>query len=354
MSIAAIINGRFAGLYQAARRVKYRLLSENMPVGMPVLHQPLLTLGCGSIRFGSNVQVGVHHSPGFYNGHAYIEARFDGSSIDIGDCVRFNNNLVLIATVRSVGIGSECLFGYNVEIIDSDFHGLQPDRRGGIHAKSGDVRLGRNVFLGSNVKILKGVTIGDNSVVANGSIVTRSIPADVIAGGVPCRVLAPLDDARRVFVHPRGINESDTVGEGTRIWAFAHVLPGARIGMDCNICDQTFIENDVVIGDRVTIKSGVHIWDGIRMEDDVFIGPSVAFTNDRYPRSRQWPAERPVTVVKCGASIGANATLLPGITIGEYAMVGAGAVVTRDVPAYAVVVGNPARVIRQLSSRELS
>jgi UDP-2-acetamido-3-amino-2,3-dideoxy-glucuronate N-acetyltransferase len=118
------------------------------------------------------------------------------------------------------------------------------------------------------------------------------------------------------------------------------------VGEDCNLCDHTFIENDVVIGDRVTIKCGVQLWDGIRLEDDVFVGPNATFTNDPSPRSKQHLASYPVTTVRQGASIGANATILPGLTIGRGAMVGAGAVVTRSVPANAVVVGNPARIIR--------
>lgn len=154
-----------------------------------------------------------------------------------------------------------------------------------------------------------------------------------------------------MLVHDLALLETEAVGDGTRIWAHAHILPGAAIGRDCNICDQTFIENDVVIGDRVTVKSGVHIWDGARIEDDVFIGPNVAFTNDRFPRSRQYPDQFLNIVIRKGASIGANATLLPGITIGENAMVGAGAVVTRDVPAGTVVVGNPARIHRSLENK---
>lgn len=140
--------------------------------------------------------------------------------------------------------------------------------------------------------------------------------------------------------------ETENVGEGTRVWAFAHVLKGAKIGRDCNICDHTFIENDVIVGDRVTVKCGVQLWDGVHLEDDVFIGPNATFTNDKFPRSRQYqaPGKLPGTVVKRGASIGANATILPGVTIGERAMVGAGAVVTRDVPPGAVVTGNPARI----------
>ena len=138
--------------------------------------------------------------------------------------------------------------------------------------------------------------------------------------------------------------ESDKIGDGTRIWAFAHVLPGARIGADCNICDHTFIENDVVIGDRSTVKCGVQLWDGVTVESDVFIGPNATFTNDLMPRSRQRPEKYLRTLLKKGASVGANATILP-VTIGENAMVGAGAVVTHDVPANAIVVGNPAKIV---------
>ncbi len=153
-----------------------------------------------------------------------------------------------------------------------------------------------------------------------------------------------------VFVHADGRCESTTVGAGTRIWAFAHVLPGAAIGADCNVCDHVFIENDVVIGDRVTVKCGVQLWDGLRVGSDVFIGPNATFSNDPFPRSGQRPERFARTTVQDHASIGANATILPGVTIGRSAMVGAGAVVTRDVPANAVVVGNPARIVRYQES----
>lgn len=146
------------------------------------------------------------------------------------------------------------------------------------------------------------------------------------------------------FVHPQGICESESVGHGTTVWAYAHVLPGAVIGSNVNICDHVFIENDVIVGDRVTIKSGVQLWDGIELHDDVFVGPNVTFTNDRYPRSKQYPESFLRTIVERGASIGGGAVILPGIRIGRNAMVGAGAVVTRDVPAFAIVVGNPARI----------
>ena len=147
------------------------------------------------------------------------------------------------------------------------------------------------------------------------------------------------------FVHDHGICESTRVGQGTRIWAFAHVLPGAVIGANCNICDHVFIENDVTVGDDVTVKSGVQLWDGVRLGDRVFVGPNATFTNDRFPRSKHHPEAFLQTIVEDGASIGANATILPGITIGRRAMIGAGAVVTKSVPANAVVVGNPAVII---------
>lgn len=146
------------------------------------------------------------------------------------------------------------------------------------------------------------------------------------------------------FQHKNSLVESSKIGDRTHIWAFAHVLPGAQIGEDCNICDHVFIENDVIVGDRVTIKCGVQLWDGISVDSGVFIGPNATFTNDKFPRSRTSSFTLKRTVVKTGASIGANATILPGITIGSNAMVGAGAVVTHDVPDNAIVMGNPARI----------
>jgi acetyltransferase-like isoleucine patch superfamily enzyme len=152
------------------------------------------------------------------------------------------------------------------------------------------------------------------------------------------------------FVHPNAICETTSVGVNTRIWAFAHILPGAKIGQDCNICDHTFIENQVVIGDRVTIKCGVQVWDGVRLESDVFVGPNATFTNDAHPRSKVYLPAPLETVVESGASIGANATILPGIRIGEKALVGAGAVVTHSVPANAIVLGNPAQITGYVDS----
>jgi acetyltransferase-like isoleucine patch superfamily enzyme len=146
------------------------------------------------------------------------------------------------------------------------------------------------------------------------------------------------------YVHPQALCESEQIGPGTRVWAFAHVLPEAVVGADCNVCDHVFIENDVTVGDRVTVKSGVQLWDGVSLGNDVFVGPNVTFTNDKFPRSKQRPDSYARTRVDHGASIGGGAVVLPGVRIGRGALVGAGAVVTRDVPAHAVVVGNPARI----------
>jgi UDP-2-acetamido-3-amino-2,3-dideoxy-glucuronate N-acetyltransferase len=149
-----------------------------------------------------------------------------------------------------------------------------------------------------------------------------------------------------VFVHERGLCESSDVGPGTRVWAFAHVMDGARVGRDCNVCDHAFIEGGAVLGDRVTVKNSVLVWDKVVVEDDVFLGPSAVFTNDPNPRTAfKKPPERFLsTRVRRGATIGANATIVCGVTVGEQAFVGAGAVVTHDVPAHALVFGNPARI----------
>ena len=151
-----------------------------------------------------------------------------------------------------------------------------------------------------------------------------------------------LKEVHKPFIHPLADVKSQKIGQKTKIWQFSVVLQNAMIGENCNICAHTLIENDVVIGNNVTIKSGVYVWDGITLEDNVFIGPCVAFTNDKKPRSKQYPDSFAKTVIAEGASIGANATILPGIKIGKNALVGAGAVVTKDVPENAIVIGNPA------------
>ena len=149
-------------------------------------------------------------------------------------------------------------------------------------------------------------------------------------------------------IHPLSDVQSNHVGEDTTIWQYCVVLPRAQIGRNCNICSHVFIENDVTIGDRVTVKCGVQIWDGIRIDDDVFIGPNVTFTNDHFPRSQRRPKTFAKTQIHMGASIGANATILPGISIGRGAMVAAGSVVTRDIPAGQLWLGNPAKFHRNI------
>lgn len=148
---------------------------------------------------------------------------------------------------------------------------------------------------------------------------------------------------RDFFIHPNALVESDDIGSKTRIWAFAHVLKNVTIGKDCNLCDYVFVESGVKIGDRVTIKNGISLWEGLIIEDDVFLGPNAVFTNDMFPRSKRHSGNFLDTHLKQGASVGANATILCGITLGKYCLIGAGSVVTKSVPDFALVTGNPAR-----------
>lgn len=149
------------------------------------------------------------------------------------------------------------------------------------------------------------------------------------------------------FVHPKALVETEDIGPGTRIWAFAHVLPGARIGSQCNICDHSFIEAGVILGNNITVKNGVAIWQGVTVEDNVFLGPNCVLTNDPNPRAyiKKSGEALQTTLIRANATVGANATILCGVTIGRYAFIAAGAVVLRTVPDFALVVGNPARQI---------
>ena len=147
------------------------------------------------------------------------------------------------------------------------------------------------------------------------------------------------------MIHPLSDCQA-TVPDSTKVWQYCVVLPGAKIGEECNICSHCFIENDVIVGNRVTVKCGVQLWDGVRIEDDVFVGPNVTFTNDKYPRSKHYPQKFEQTIVRKGASIGAGSVLVCGIEIGEKAMIGAGSVVTKSVPAGELWAGNPAKLIR--------
>ena len=147
-----------------------------------------------------------------------------------------------------------------------------------------------------------------------------------------------------IFIHPTAEVQTKNIGRNTTVWQYAIILANARIGKNCNINAHTFIENDVTIGDNVTVKCGVYLWDGLRVEDNVFIGPNATFTNDNYPKSKMKPKEFEKTILKNGCSIGANATITPGIIIGKNAIVGAGSVVTKDVPEGMIVFGNPAKI----------
>ena len=149
------------------------------------------------------------------------------------------------------------------------------------------------------------------------------------------------------MIHPLADCQA-SIPESTRVWQFCVILPGAKIGENCNVCSHCFIENDVEVGNNVTIKCGVQLWDGLRVEDDVLIGANVSFTNDRYPRSKQYPSTFEKTIIRKGASIGAGSVVLCGVEIGEKAMVGAGSVVTKDVPAGELWVGNPARFVSKI------
>lgn len=180
--------------------------------------------------------------------------------------------------------------------------------------------------------------------VASSRYVRRTcVPLWPGARSISCWLLQ--SNMTEAFIHPLSDVQSSEIGAGTRVWQFVVILPGAQIGQECNICSHCLIEGDVQVGHRVTVKSGVQLWEGLRLGDDVFVGPNVTFTNDLHPRCGNKQFKKLYTTIEAGASIGGGATILPGVRIGRGAMVGAGAVVTQDVPPGATVVGNPARVI---------
>lgn len=154
-----------------------------------------------------------------------------------------------------------------------------------------------------------------------------------------------------ITIHPLSDVHSSKIGDNTFIWQFSVVLKHATIGENCNINCHTFIENDVVLGNNVTVKAGVYLWDGLRVHDNVFIGPNATFVNDTRPRSKQYPDSFSTTVIEKGASIGANATILGGVTVGAYSMIGAGSVVTKNVPSFSLVIGNPARIVGWINEK---
>lgn len=180
---------------------------------------------------------------------------------------------------------------------------------------------------------LPSMELGRNLSVSNGRMLAQEDPQNQ-------------NNGEEAFIHPLADVHTARIGNNTKVWQFSIILKQARVGDNCNINSHTFIENNVVIGDNVTVKCGVYLWDGIRIEDDVFIGPNVTFTNDKYPRSKNYPVEYQQVVVKKGASIGANSTILGGVCIGQNAMIGAGSVVSRDVPEGELWVGNPASFVR--------
>jgi maltose O-acetyltransferase len=180
-------------LFQYPRILKYKLISDAKNIkGTPLLYQPTQFLGQGLIQFGKNVRLGVNPSPFLYNGYMYIDSRKENSKISFGDDIWINNNFSAISEGEGIEIGEKTLIGHNCEIFDSDFHDLNPEKRLGGTIKTAKVKIGSNCFIGSNVKILKGVSIGNDSVIANGSVVSKSIPERVIAGGIPAKVIRSL------------------------------------------------------------------------------------------------------------------------------------------------------------------
>jgi sugar O-acyltransferase (sialic acid O-acetyltransferase NeuD family) len=244
------------------------------------------------------------------------------AGVEIGNQVVVMPNTVFTHDAR---IGNFATFGAGVQL-------------------AGRATVGARAYIGAGALVRENVTIGEGALVGMGAVVTRDVPTGEIWAGVPARRIdAPIPPG--VFVHPHGLCESADVGKGTRVWAFAHVLSGAVVGEDCNICDHAYVESGARLGNNVTVKNGVLIFEGVTIEDDVFLGPGVVFTNDLRPRSAIKKAHDELlpTLVRKGATLGAGTVVVCGTTIGQHAFTAAGTVIVRDVPAHALLAGNPAR-----------
>lgn len=295
------------------------------------------------------------HNPGL---RAEVAARLDidparfvivvHPSCSIAPSTRIGEGSVLLAGVvatAAVEIGRHVVVMPNVVFTHDDRIGDFATFGAGALV-AGRSTIGSGAYIGAGATVRENVEVGAGALLGMGSVVTRDVPAGEVWAGVPARPFTARRPAE-VFVHALGVCESDDVGAGTRIWAFAHVLAGAVVGERCNICDHAFVEAGARLGNNVTVKNGVLIFDLVTIEDDVFVGPGVVFTNDMRPRAaiKKGHDALDATVVRTGATLGAGSVIVCGITIGAHAFIAAGSIVIAAVPAHALMVGNPARRI---------